>query len=133
MATKGYFDTLYDNMIEILETYSADQPASEQFAVLKDWYRQMPNSSTNAAMVFTYYNGFNTGTKTSKTVYFEFQHEYMFDLVVVKGGTKGATYTSADKAAMARAKAAKGTPILDFLRSKDPTRMHRNAKNAAMM
>jgi hypothetical protein len=62
MATKGSFDTLFDNIVSILETYSAAQIAAERFVVQPDRYRKF-SGADKTAIACVYWNGLNPSDK----------------------------------------------------------------------
>jgi len=98
----GNFDTLYSNLITILETYSAAQSAGNKFDVYDNYMRTFPADSSIAS-VFCYLGSMNP-TQQAGTTFYQESWNYYFDLIAKKKGTvsEGALTVRADKAAGAR-------------------------------
>ena len=96
----GTFDTLYSNIITMLEAYSAASPAAERFKVYDNYMRAFPNDSS-IANVFVYLGPMSPTTQAGNT-YFETSWTYYIDIIAKKTGTDGTSYTRADKAAGVR-------------------------------
>lgn len=97
MGVRGGFDIAFDNILSILETYSAAQPTDEQFAVFPDYYRNFP-AGKSGAFVFLYMGPISPTSQVGQA-YFAYDVDYNLDLVALGKGTQGVLYSRADKAA----------------------------------
>lgn len=97
MGVRGGFDVAFDNIISILETYSAAQPDAERFAVYPDYYRDFPVNKTGA-FVFLYMGTISPTSQVGQS-HFAYDVDYNLDLVAMGKGTQGISYSRADKAA----------------------------------
>jgi hypothetical protein len=98
MGEKATFDIFFDNLISVLETYSAAQPSGERFMVYPDRLRDMP-ASTDVAQVYPYLASITPTDETTQG-YTQYDAVYWIDLVVKSKGTRsGAAYTDGDEAA----------------------------------
>lgn len=97
----GTFDTLYSNIVSILEAYSAASPTAEQFNVYDNYMRAFPNDDS-IANVFVYLGPMNP-KEHAGTTFFQNEWNYYIDLIAKKqGDNTGAEYSRADQAAGVR-------------------------------
>lgn len=98
MGTRGNFDIMFDNIVDVLEAYSAKQPELERFALHPDCGRDIPNT-TDIAMVLPMIAPI-TPTKSTTAGYTDYDAQYYIDMFVKAAGERvGTDYTKAGKAA----------------------------------
>jgi hypothetical protein len=101
-VAKADFDTVFDNIKTILETYSAAQPAAERFIVWPDRFRDLPTNDT-VAHVIQHMGDISVDSQTTGGE-MELSVKYHFDLLVRAKGTRtdGAYTERASQAAGVR-------------------------------
>lgn len=101
MADRGGFDIAFDAIVTQLEAFSTAEVAAGQdgYTVRPDAYRYQQLSP--GAYVFLYQSNLTPQTRqTARAVHFEYDIEYIIDLLVEhKGDASGASYKRGDKLA----------------------------------
>lgn len=101
MADRGGFDLAFDALVARLEAFSTEEVTAEQdgYTVRPDAYRYQ--SLSPGAYVFVYQSNLTPQTgRTARGVHYEYDIEYILDLVVEhKGSAAGSTYARGDKLA----------------------------------
>ncbi|MFW5776812.1 MAG: hypothetical protein ACOCZB_05940 [Spirochaetota bacterium] len=98
MADRGGFDVAFDRIVTQLEAFSATEVAAGEdgYTVRPDAYRYQTLSP--GAYVFLYQSNLTPQSRqTARAVHFEYDIEYIMDLLVEhKGASSGGAYSRAD-------------------------------------